>query len=200
MEAVRVGIFGGTFDPIHVGHLIIAEWLREELPLDKVVFIPSAYPPHKVASRITELHHRMAMVRLAIEGNPHFELSDVEMAKGGISYTVETLRYLKAHQFQRAELFLIIGSDNLIDLPNWHQPEKLFKYSRVLVVPRPGYDPDTADPRFRKLIHWVEAPRLEISATEIRQRVQRGESIRYLVPQAVEEYIRKHGLYKSADY
>jgi len=191
---MKIGLFGGTFDPIHIGHLIIAEWIYEELALEKIIFIPAGDPPHKQSKKISSVKNRLDMVRHAIEDNPKFEISEFEVEKTGKSYSVETLEEFSKLQ---ANLFWIIGSDSLIDLPNWFLPDKIFELSTVVVYPRKDLEVEKAPKHFREKSLIVAAPQIEISSTEIRNRVSNGQTIRYLVPAKVEEYIYTNGLYKN---
>lgn len=193
---MRIGVYGGTFDPIHQGHLIIAESIREDFNLDKVVFIPAAAPPHKDSPQMTKVGARLKMVELAIADNPYFEISKIEIQRGGISYTVDTVRTLRAYYPSTAELFLLIGADSLIELPTWKTPKELFNLCQVLVLPRPGFEINKAEERFRKKATLAKTPLIEICSTDIRRRVKEGKSIRYLVPPAVGEFIQKEGLYR----
>ncbi|MDZ7269995.1 MAG: nicotinate-nucleotide adenylyltransferase [candidate division KSB1 bacterium] len=194
---MRLGLFGGTFDPIHIAHLIVAEWVREEMGLDRVLFVPAALPPHKTDRMLSPAWQRLAMVRLATAGSPWFEASDLEIRRGGVSYTIETVRALRQqYKLQPHELFLIIGSDSLKDMGSWREPESIFAESAVVVVPRPGFDPSEAPPQFASKATLIAAPLVEISSSEIRERVRSGKSIRYLVPPGVERLINEHGLYR----
>jgi nicotinate-nucleotide adenylyltransferase len=199
----KLGVFGGTFDPVHLAHLILAEQAREQLELDQVVFLPAAVPPHKQGREVTDGRHRLRMVELAIAGNPSFAVSDAELVREGISYTVDTLRALH-EQVPSDELYLLIGADSLTDLPRWYQPLELVQLAKIAVAKRPGNGPlDFAGlaPPFSKAQisdmarRVIEIPLIEISSSEIRQRVGQGKSIRYRVPAAVEAYIRGNGLY-----
>jgi len=194
---VRLALYGGTFDPIHLGHLILAEYVRTELALAKVLFIPAPQPPHKAVANLTPVEHRLRMVELALEGNPHFEISTVELDRGGPAFTVDTVRHFRMLEgLRRDELFLLIGADSLIDLPQWRQPEEILQLATVVVFPRPECHLDEAEPRFREQCLLVNTPLIGISSTEIRNRVRWGLSIRYLVPRQVEKYIQGHGLYR----
>lgn len=192
---MKIGCFGGTFDPVHLGHLIIAEVLTEAANLNKILFIPAGQPPHKPNLPITPTYHRQCMLELAVGGNPYFELSLLEIEKSGKSYTVETLQNLK-NTYSDAQLFWIIGMDNLVDLPNWREPEQVLALCTLLVVPRPGFSLDQAESYFRDRVKVVKTPLIEIASRDIRQRVKAEKSIRYLVPEKVETYIREHGLYR----
>jgi nicotinate-nucleotide adenylyltransferase len=203
----RVGILGGTFDPIHYGHLAIAEEVREALDLDRVFFVPAGKPPHKLDERITPAEQRAAMVALAIEGNPAFVLSRIELERDGPSYTVDTLELLTQEARRQGigrELYFILSEEALAGLPNWRKPERIMALCRLAVVPRPGAAaPDELELEARfagradRIVPIRTAP-LAHSASEVRRRAAAGQSIRYLVPPAVEAYIRDHRLYRSA--
>ena len=197
-----IGVMGGTFDPIHIGHLAIGEEAREALSLDVVLFVPAGTPPHKPAASVTAVEHRVAMVELAIRDNPAFELSLVEVARHGPSYTVDTVEEL-ARRHPGAALQVILSVETFVELPSWHEPERLFAAARIAVVPREGYPaPDpawlaTAFPGQESRVAYLDGPRLGLSSTAIRDRIAAGRSIRYLVPEAVEDYIATHGLYQA---
>lgn len=204
--SASLGIMGGSFDPIHLGHLVIAERAVEALRLDRVLFIPCAVPPHKDAAGLTPGRHRLAMVRLAVRGNPRFRASDMELRRGGVSYTVETLERLRAVHGPRARLWFIIGADSLWELSTWREYRRLLGLCTVVTAGRPGSDTQTwrgagafsrAEAAALKA-HFFDAPLIDISSTEIRRRRRAGLSIRYLVPEAVERYIAAHGLYRRA--
>jgi nicotinate-nucleotide adenylyltransferase len=205
---MRLGIFGGTFDPIHVGHLILAEQCREACRLDQVLFVPAGQPPHKSERQITAGRLRLEMVELAIAGHPAFRVSSIELDRAGPSYSADTLAEL-SRQHPGAELFFLIGSDSLADLPYWYEPARIASSSALVVAARAGVGlPDlsplrgllggAAVDRLRE--HVVEMPLIEISSSSIRARVAAGHSIRYLVPRAVECFIETHGLYKSREF
>lgn len=197
----RVGVMGGTFDPIHVGHLAVAEEAREALGLDRVVFVPAGQPPHKPVGAVAPVEHRLAMVELAIADNAAFELSRVEVDRVGPSYTVDTVEGL-ARSDPGARLHVILSVETFLELPSWHEPERLFAAARLAVVPREGYPaPDPAwlaatFPGREDRVDFLEGPRLGLSSTALRGRVLAGRSIRYLVPTAVEAYIRDNQLYR----
>lgn len=202
---MKVGVLGGTFDPVHIGHLIIAEEARVRLGLAKVVFVPSGRPWLKATRRVSASRHRLAMVRLAIASNPFFELSTADIDRAGPSYTVDTLADLRAQAGPRGQLYFIMGYDSLLDLPRWRDPARLVRMCRLVVARRPEYgDHDLAfldrevAPRASRRVTLLDRPLVGVSASELRQRVARGEGIRYWVPEAVEEYIRGHGLYRGA--
>ena len=188
---MKLGVLGGTFDPIHIGHLILAQEAYIELGLERVIFVPAANPPHKDPRTVSPAHHRFRMVELAVEGDPRFYVSDLELKRPGKSYTVDTLRYLK-ELWPGSELFLLIGADNLRELPTWKDYEELFLLSEVVVAHRPGAEPEG---ELADRVRFLPIPMVSISASWIRERVAEGKPIRYLVPQEVERYIREHGLY-----
>lgn len=200
-RAVRptVGLMGGTFDPVHIGHLAIAEEARDALGLERILFVPAGTPPHKPATEVTATHHRVAMVALAIEGNEAFEVSRIEVDRPGPSYTVDTVERLA----EEADVTVILSAETFLELPTWHEPDRLFAAASVAVVPREGYpSPDPgwlseAFPGREGRVRYLEGPRLGLSSTDIRTRVATGRSIRYLVPPAVAAYIAANGLYKT---
>lgn len=202
---MRLGIFGGSFDPVHYGHLLLAESCREQLFLDKVFFVPAGVPPHKRRAALTPAIHRLAMLELAIGGEPDFEICRFEIDREEISYTVETLRWFRA-QFDQAELFLLVGADMLNDLPNWREVGEICRLAQPVGVRRGG----SAPPSFERLmpllpperLQWlmnthVDMPEVALSSSEIRRRVRHRQSIRFRVPKAVEQYIFTHGLYRE---
>ena len=199
---MRIGIFGGTFDPIHVGHLILAEQCREQCQLDEVWFVPAARPPHKLELAISDAKQRTEMIEFAISGNPQFRVSKIELERSGPSFTYLTLEQLKAEDASR-ELFLLIGADSVRDLPTWRNPERILELATLVAVNR-GEQPPPDISKLNELAKNVTAPRfqtvsmpgIDISATEIRQRVRDGRSIRYQVPRAVEVYIHEQRLYR----
>lgn len=194
---MRVGIFGGTFDPIHVGHLIVAETVRSDFPLDRVVFLPAALPPHKEAQDVTPAELRLRMCRAAIDGCTGFDVSDLEIRSGGVSYTIDIVYRMSAsEEWKKHELYLLLGMDSLVDLGTWKDPEALLRRIPVLVAGRPGSDASDADPSFLRSVTFVEAPMIDISSSEIRRRVREGRSIRHRVPDGVEALIREQGLYR----
>ncbi|MCR4439217.1 MAG: nicotinate-nucleotide adenylyltransferase [bacterium] len=196
---MRLGLFGGTFDPIHLAHLILADWVREEEKLDRVLFVPADTPPHKVHRTLSPPWQRLAMVRLATADCPFFEVPDLEIRRGGVSYTIDTvLAVRELYGLGSDQLFLIAGSDSLHEMDSWREPERIFAECRVVVVRRPGFDPAEAPPQFAAKAKLSKAPLVEISSSQIRERVRAGKSIRYLVPAGVERFIVEHGLYRVA--
>ncbi len=187
--AGRLGLFGGSFNPVHHGHLVTAARAAEEARLDRVLFIPTAVTPLKAAGGLAQARDRLAMLRLALRGNSRFQPWDLEVRRGGVSYTVDTLRALRKRT--GAALFLILGEDAFRLLPLWRSIDEVKRMVTFVVAARSGRRPRLRMPK--QLM--VEVPRLEISGTEIRLRARRGLSIRYLVPDAVERYILRKGLY-----
>ncbi len=203
-----IGVVGGTFDPIHIAHLAAAEEAREALGLERVLFIPNATPPFKLEGAAATADDRLAMVRLAIAGNPAFDVSEIEIERGGVSYTADTMEALASAERaagRTPDLTLILSAETLHDLPGWHDPARVLAACRIAVVPREGYpaaDPESLRgqlPGVEQRVDLLDGPRLEISSTAIRERVAAGRSIRYLVPPVVERYIADHGLYRRAD-
>ena len=201
-SCLRRGLFGGTFDPPHMGHLVMAEAARSQLGLHEVIFMPAAQPPHKQGKKICATEQRVAMVRHAIADNEDFTLSTFEASRKGPNYTTETMRLLREEWGDRVELFFIMGLDSLVDLPLWYKPQQLIELVKLAVIARPGYhaDMDTLErllPGISKRVFFAHAPLIGISSTDIRKRVQEGKSIRYLVPRGVEQYIEEWGLYRE---
>jgi len=201
---LRLGIIGGTFDPIHFGHLLAAEETRTTLHLDRVLFVPAALPPHKQGLPVLPIDHRLAMVELAIADNPAFSASTVDIDRPGPHYTVDTIRRLR-DQWKTGvqETFFIMGADSLAQLPTWHQPRRLIESCRLAVVRRSGYGTDLADleaalPGVSRRLDWVDMPAVGISATDLQCRVREGRSIRYQMPAAVARYVSHHNLYRQS--
>lgn len=222
----RVGVLGGTFDPVHVGHLLLAEQARDQLQLDHLLWIPAAIAPHPQLKRSTSMDHRLEMVRLATAGNPHFSVDDRELRRGGSSYTVETLGELH-RAFPEVQWILLMGADSLDGFPKWRDPNRICQLAKVVVVVRGGmpppdmgilerylpkspgtnqgnvgstdHSPDVLDSPDSLDEHVLSMPECEISSSDIRNRVASGRSIRYMVPAAVEAYIQSHGLYRSGE-
>lgn len=201
---MRIGIFGGTFDPIHTGHLIIAEQCREQANLDEIWFIPTARPPHK-SRDLTPFDKRVDMIQLAIAGHPQFRLSDIEKERPGPSYTADTLSALH-DQRPEVDWHLLLGSDCLPDLPGWHEPLRVVSQAKLVVVARPGWPVWQAEQLRNALrldesqplhLQIVPVPLIEIASRDLRRRVSEGRSIRYFVPAAVGAYIADKGLYRQ---
>jgi nicotinate-nucleotide adenylyltransferase len=200
---MRVGVFGGTFDPVHLGHLILAEHCREQAALDQVLFVPALLPPHKQQLTLTAFAQRVEMLALAISGNPAFRIDELEKERAGPSYTVDTLTQLS--QGRPGDDFCIIGSDTLHELHLWYQPRRILELATLLVVARPGFMTFPAQDLRDKLhlpddfalrYQVIEAPLITIASRDIRKRSADGRSVRYQVPRAVEAYILDKGLYR----
>lgn len=201
--AMRLCVFGGSFDPVHYGHLLMAESAREQLAIDNLWFVPVAVAPHKKRRPLAAAKHRVEMLNLALGGHPHMSVSTLEIERGGVSYTVDTLLAIR-ESHPNAELFLLMGADSLADLPTWRNPRLICELATVAVVRRPAAaEPDfsvlgdVADAerirRFQEQL--VEMPLVELRSTELRDRVAAGRSIRFRTPRAVEKYIQTHNLY-----
>jgi nicotinate-nucleotide adenylyltransferase len=201
---MKIGVLGGTFDPIHNGHLIVAEEVRARLNLAEVLFVPAGLPWLRMDSPISAAEHRIQMVRLAIGNKPYFKLSTIEVERAGPSYTVDTIAELKGQLGAGDELFFILGWDSLAELPKWREPERLIKMCYLVAVPRPGYlQPDikfleATIPGLAQRVILLDTPEVDISGSVIRRRVAQGLSIAHLVPEPVDRYIREQGLYSKA--
>jgi len=202
---MRIGLFGGSFNPVHIGHLRLAEACYRQARLDRVEFMPAAQQPHKPHGPVANAQHRLAMLQLAIAGNPAFEISTDEIDRGGVSYTVDTLRAFKARR-PDARLFLLLGADSLADLPEWREAAAICQLATPLVVrraghPEPDYEPLAplmAPARLAELQGWqIEMPDTPISSSEIQRLIASGEPWHTLVPPAVAQYIERHGLYRD---
>jgi nicotinate-nucleotide adenylyltransferase len=200
----KIGILGGTFNPVHYGHLITAEAVRGKYCLEKVLFIPAGIPPHKQHSDVIEAEHRFNMVKCAISSNQYFEALHMEIDRIGFTYTIDTLTSLKAFYGESSSLYFIVGADVIPELVLWKDYTKVFGLCEFIALSRPGYDKkaffdeiDSLSSSYRVSINITDAPQIDISSTGIRERVRDGRSIRYLVPQCVEEYIYGHNLYKG---
>lgn len=217
---MRIGILGGTFDPIHLGHLRMAEEVGEEMGLDRVYLIPSAFPPHKDKKPLTPFPHRFTMTRLAAAESPLLEVTDMEGRRRGLSYSIETLKEFQGLFQPDLELFFIIGMDAFLEIESWRDYSRLFDYAHFVVIQRPGVSPERLEPFLRSLgVEFSEGPKegifvapsgnllipmvatlMEISSTKIRQRVAEGKSIRFLVSDAVRSYIIEEGLYRRNEF
>jgi nicotinate-nucleotide adenylyltransferase len=203
VAVVKIGVLGGTFDPVHLGHLIIAEEVREQLKLDTVLFVPSGHPWLKDERVVTPAQHRVSMLSLALASNPNLQISMVDVEREGPSYTIDTLADIKRQFGESASLFFILGWDSLNDLHLWKDPALIIKQCSLVAVGRPGSSKprlaalETTFPGISKVVHLLPKPLIGVSSTDIRQRVAKGLSIKYLVPEAVETYIRDKGLYRS---
>jgi nicotinate-nucleotide adenylyltransferase len=192
---MKIAIMGGTFNPIHNAHLLSAEQVRDGVGYDKILFIPSARPPHKEPRDIIDPEHRYRMVRLAIEDNPDFEVSRIELDRIGASYAIQTIKELRASYGEGCELSWIIGADSLIEFTIWKDFDELLGICHFIATTRPNYCIDKALPNIHNRVQIFPITGLDISASEIRERIREGRSIRYLVPKAVEDYIYQHKLY-----
>jgi nicotinate-nucleotide adenylyltransferase len=191
-----IGLFGGSFNPPHVAHLIVAEIARDQFGADEVWWIPNATPPHKSHDELAAVEHRLAMTRRATAENPAFRVCDIEVRRSGVSYTVETVRALQ-EQHPDTDFGLLLGSDSLDHFAEWHRPDEIADRVPLVVYKRPGVIEEVAEPRFANHVRFVSAPVMEVSGTEIRSRRRAGRSIRYLVPDAVRTYIEDNGLYRA---
>ncbi len=197
----RLGIFGGTFDPVHLGHLIVAEELRFRLGLERVLFLPAGRPPHKTNQEISPDRDRVLMLELAIAGNPNFAVSYLDVERPGLSYTADSLALLQ-EQYPDCTLYFLMGQDSLRDLPNWHDPNRIARQAILGVALRPGVVVDIDDiirrvPDAANRIRLVDVPLIQIASRAIRQRVRAGQPITYQVPAEVEAYILRRGLYRD---
>lgn len=202
-KVYKLGVMGGTFDPVHYGHLVAAETARDELSLDKVIFIPAGKPPHKPDRRITAFRDRYRMMELATAANDFFETSSIEFDRAGPSYTIDTIRAMLV-LYPGAEIYFITGADAVLDLDTWKDAGQLLALCYFVAASRPGYQLNGLrekiaayiDPPEQRILH-IEIPALAISATDIRRRVREGKTIKYLLPEPVEEYIYRHALYRD---
>ncbi|MEG6520744.1 nicotinate-nucleotide adenylyltransferase [Desulfotomaculum sp. 1211_IL3151] len=197
----EICLMGGTFDPVHFGHLVVAEEVRQRFHLDKVVFIPAGKPPHKTDKVILDAQHRVNMIRLAIASNPYFEISTIEVERRGLSYTVDTIEQLR-RSFQVESIYFITGADAILEILTWKDVERLLSMAYLIAATRPGYDLNNLEETlkslptpFMKRILPLEVPALAISSSDIRKRVREGKSIKYLLPESVEGYIYHNNIY-----
>jgi len=198
----KYGIMGGTFDPIHVGHLVIAEEIRWKFNLDKVIFVPAGNPPHKDISKITSGEHRYRMTLLATISNPYFDVSTIELEKQGITYTIDTIKELKSLCKNNTEFYFITGADSILELSTWKDVDQLLSMCNFVAATRPGFQLSKIETKvkeleskYNKCIYTVSTPALQISSTDIRNRIREGRPVKYLLPESVEAYIKKHKLY-----
>lgn len=200
---MAIGLIGGTFNPIHMGHLLIGEYIREEWDLDRIIYIPSANPPHKTGGDVMEAGNRMKLVELAIRDNPYFQLSDIEFRREGYSYTIDTIRQMSI-EYPYEKLYFIIGTDTLFELETWKQFKEIAKEIEFIMYGRGTHSAKDVDEKLRHLgdeyefrIYRSTGPEVEISSTQIRDRIKRGLSIKYMVPDALMEEIEKESLFKG---
>jgi nicotinate-nucleotide adenylyltransferase len=199
----RIGVIGGTFDPIHYGHLAAAEEARVKVELERVIFVVAGLPPHKLDEEVTPVEHRLAMVGLGIESNSYFEISRVDIERPGPSYTVDTMSILQEQWGEETELFFVMGLDSLVELPTWHEPQRLVRLCRLIAVRRPGFRADLAQleatvPGISSRLQIIDMPEVDISSTDLQRRVREGLPIKYQVPDKVERYIEEHRLYRQS--
>lgn len=192
---MRIGIMGGTFNPIHYGHLVVAAEAGDQFKLDNIVFIPSGTPPHKDNSDIASAKARCEMVRLATRSNPLFSVSSLEIERGGKSYSVETVEKLLAIYGKETQVYFIVGVDSMLEIESWRDVDKLLGLCKFIVALRGGFNAEEISPAIRKHSHIMKIPEIGISATDVRKRIKKGKSIRYLVAPEVEEYIIRHNIY-----
>jgi nicotinate-nucleotide adenylyltransferase len=193
---MKLGIYGGTFNPPHQGHLIVAQSVKDQLKLDKIVFVPCASPPHKPNKGLASAQYRLEMTLEAVRYNPCFEVSDVEIARGGVSYTIDTVRFF-TERFPGSPLFLIIGVDNYLEFDTWRQPQEILELADLVVMNREGFPKPTMNRADIRKARFVDVPNIGISGTMIRLNVKSGRSIRYLVSEEVEKFIETHSLYRD---
>ena len=193
---MKICLFGGTFDPPHIGHLLIAQTVCEAEDFDKILFIPAFTSPHKKS--ITPVEHRIEMVKTAIIDNPKFEYSDVDILRGGVSYTIDSIMDVKRKmKLENADLYYLIGSDSLIDLKNWKEPKQILDECNVIVAIRPGFRPSDIPPWILQKVHFANIPRFELSSSKIRSRWVEDLTIRYMVTLPIWEYINQNKLYSN---
>ena len=200
-SVAKLGILGGTFDPVHNGHLVAAAEAWYQLELGRVLLVPAGTPPHKPNMPISPAYHRLRMLELAVAGRSEFEISHVDLERPGPCYTVDTLELLRAERGPNPRFYFIVGSDSLAELATWYRPQRLIDLSELAVVLRPGTEVDLSQleerlPGLSARIHWVHMPLLEISSSDLRRRVRSGRTISYLVPRDVERYIHEQKLYR----
>jgi len=192
----RIGIMGGVFDPIHIGHLFTAEEARIKYCLDKVIFVPCLYPAHKRNDDVSEVKHRLKMSFLATQNNPYFEVSKIEMNRPGPSYTIDTIKEFREIYGWEAKIFFITGADAFLEIETWYKKDELLQMCQFVAATRPGYDLNKLHHNFKKVLHIMEIPALAISSTDIRYRIKNGLSIKYIVLEEVRDYIYDNHLYK----
>ncbi len=194
---MEIGILGGTFNPIHNGHLAIAEYIREKFGLKKVLFIPCNIPYHKKTFGLALPRHRLNMVRLAIKNNNHFKAMNIEIRRGGLTYSIDTIKYLKKIYPVNTKFYFILGEDSLPELPLWLEIKSIARLCRFIAVNRPGAKRLKLKPYLASRISYVKIPSIDISSTQIRHRLKKKQSVKYLVPDSVANYIKKYRLYQK---
>ncbi|MGC8825553.1 MAG: nicotinate-nucleotide adenylyltransferase [Anaerolineae bacterium] len=203
VAARRLGILGGTFDPVHFGHLLLAEQARQALELEQVLFVPAGVPPHKLDEPHTPTEHRLRMLELALADNPAFAISRVDVDRPGPHYSVDMVRLIRETQAPGTELFFLMGMDSLANILSWYRPDLLIQLCTLAVARRPSYTCDLDElerrlPGIRRRLRFFDMPLMEISGEDIRRRRRLGHSIRYLTPEPVRRYIEEHGLYRAS--
>jgi nicotinate-nucleotide adenylyltransferase len=198
----RIGVFGGSFDPVHVGHLIVADVLRHALELERVIFLPAGRPPHKPTQTLASDADRLAMLRLALGSETGFEISTVDLDRPGFSYTAESLRVLREQLPTDCELYFLIGQDSLRDFPTWHAPDEIARQARLGVALRPGVDATVADvnravPETIGRVELVRVPLIDVASSALRASIRAGGPFRFQVPPAVADYVAERGLYRG---
>lgn len=189
-------LFGGTFDPPHIGHLIIAESILSDLDIDKIIFIPSSIPPHKPLHSYSSASSRVEMLQISIKGTPAFQISDIELNRPGASYSVDTIKQIKSQMsLSKEELYFVIGSDSLVEFQTWKNPHEILSLAQVIIAPRPSFTKDMVKPEFLEQVQFLDTPQIDISSSMIRERVREKKSIRYYVIPEVLEYIQEKRLY-----
>jgi nicotinate-nucleotide adenylyltransferase len=201
---LRVGVLGGTFDPIHIGHLILAEEARDQLKLDRVYFVPAGNPPHKQGRRLAPVAERVQMTELAVAGNDAFRVSRVDADRAGPHYTIDMVQIIQGQLPPGCELFFLMGFDSLTELPTWHEPARLIAACHLVALTRHDIDVDWAKleaalPGIRQRVTILDMPELEIASHQLQERIREGRSIRYLVPEPVRQYITREGIYGTND-
>lgn len=189
----RIGVLGGTFDPPHLGHLALARAALRECDLDRLIFVPAKYPPHKLTADVSSETDRMEMLKLALEGHPEFEISDLELKRDGLSYTVDTLNEIKK-LYPGHEIIFIIGADNISEMESWYKPEQILKIATVAAFTRPGFEPHG---KFVSMIKPFQMKPVDLSSTDIRENIRNNRSVEAMVPGPVLEYIVENRLYRN---
>ncbi len=193
---MNICLFGGTFDPPHIGHLIIAESILSDLDIDKIIFIPSSIPPHKPLHSYSSASSRVEMLQISIKGTPAFQISDIELNRPGASYSVDTIKQIKSQMsLSKEELYFVIGGDSLIEFQMWKNPHEILSLAQVIIAPRPSFTKDMVKPEFLEQVQFLDTPQIDISSSMIRERVREKKSIRYYVIPEVLEYIQEKRLY-----
>ncbi len=193
---MKIGIYGGSFNPPHLGHLIVVESVQDQLQFDKIFFVPASVPPHKIDRTLAPASDRLEMLKLALKGHPVFAGSDIELSRRGYSYTVDTLQQFRL-LYPSAEFSIVIGADNFLEIDTWKAVDEIMDNAGLVVMNRPAYAPGTLKSRFDRFARFVQVPSIGISSTDIRLRIKQGRSIRYLVPKDVEQYIYSKALYRE---